>query len=76
MKKLVLAFISIISLCSFTKQECTNHLKIAQSINDSIFMLSYKGDTIYKVNGYENKEATKILNEKIFFSKKKLLKIL
>lgn len=70
MKKLVLAFISIISLCSFTKQKCTNHLKIAQSINDSIFMLSYRVDTIYKVNGYENKEATKILNEKIFFSKK------
>lgn len=32
-------------------------------------MLSYKGDTIYKVNGYENKEATKILNEKIFSKK-------
>ena len=70
MKKLVFAFISIISLCSFTKQVCTEFLKISQSINDSIFMLSYKGDTIYKVNGYENKEATKILNEKIFFSKK------
>lgn len=74
MKKLVFAFISIISLCSFTKQECTLHLRAAQSINDSIFMLSYRGDTIYKVNGYENKEATKILNEKIF--SKKSLKIL
>lgn len=70
MKKLVLAFISIISLSSFTKQECTEHLRISQNINDSIYMLSYRADTIYKVNGYENKEATKILNEKIFFSKK------
>ena len=71
MKKLVFAFISVISLCSFTKQECTEHLRAAQNINDSIFMLSYRGDTIYKINGYENKEATKILNEKIF-SKKNL----